>query len=254
MSQWNPWHGCHKISEGCSNCYVYRMDARHEKDASVVKKNSCFNLPLRKNRKGGYKIPAGDLVYTCFTSDFFLDDADEWRKEAWQMIRYRKDLHFLIITKRIHRFYINLPEDWGDGYPNVTICSTCENQDRANFRLPLLLDAPVKHKAIICEPLLGPVDLTPWLKPCIEQVVVGGESGNDARICRYEWVLDIKEQCNKSKIPFHFKQTGAKFMKDGRLYNISRKDQHRQARKANIDASGEYHACSWTGRTDVTCY
>lgn len=235
MSQWNPWHGCHKISEGCRNCYVYRMDARHERDASVVVKNSCFNLPLRKNRKGSYKLPPGETVYTCFTSDFFLDDADDWRKEVWEMISFRKDLHFFIITKRIHRFYVNLPTDWHDGYPNVTICSTCENQDMVNFRLPVLIEIPAHHKSIICEPLLGPVNIFPWLKPCIEQVVAGGESGNEARVCNYDWILSLRDQCEKSHIPFHFKQTGAKFIKDGRLYAIRRKDQHWQARKAGID-------------------
>ncbi|HEX2395770.1 MAG TPA: DUF5131 family protein [Bacteroidales bacterium] len=233
--QWNPWHGCHKISEGCRNCYVYRIDARHDRDASIVSRNVGFNMPLKKSRSGGYKIKPGETVFTCFTSDFFLEDADEWRAEAWQMIRFRKDLDFFIITKRIHRFYVNLPSDWGEGYPNVTICSTCENQDRADYRLPILLDVPVRHKAIICEPLLDKMNISRWLKPCIEEVVVGGESGNEARICNYEWVLDLQNQCVKHGIPFHFKQTGAKFMKEGRLYNIRRPDQHRQARKAGID-------------------
>lgn len=235
MSQWNPWHGCHKISEGCRNCYVYRIDERHEKDASDVKRNSAFELPLKKSRKGEYKIKPGETVYTCFTSDFFLDAADNWRAEAWQIIRFRSDLHFFIITKRIHRFYVNLPGDWGEGYQNVTICSTCENQDRASFRLPILLQVPVLHKAIICEPLLEKIDISPWLKQCIEEVVVGGESGSEARVCNYDWILDIRDQCIQNQIPFHFKQTGAKFMKDGRLYSIRREHQHRQARKAGID-------------------
>lgn len=57
MTVWNPWHGCHKISEGCLNCYVYRRDSTYDKDSSIVSKNKDFDLPIRKNRKGEYKIP-----------------------------------------------------------------------------------------------------------------------------------------------------------------------------------------------------
>jgi protein gp37 len=212
------------------------MDANYEKDASKVTKNTAFNLPLKKNRAGAYKLPPGETIYTCFSSDFFLDDADEWRAEAWQMMKIRSDLHFFLITKRIHRFEVGLPTDWGDGYPNVTVCSTCENQDRVNYRLPILQRLPIKHKAIICEPLLGPVNIESWLTPEIEQVVVGGESGNEARICRYDWVLDIRRQCVDHGIPFYFKQTGALFEKEGRVYRIRRQDQHRQASKADINS------------------
>jgi protein gp37 len=235
MAQWNPWHGCHKISAGCQNCYVYRIDASFDRDASIVSKTADFNLPVRKARNGSYKLSAGETIYTCFSSDFFLEEADEWRIEAWKMIQLRSDLHFLIITKRIDRFSVNLPPDWGDGYNNVTICSTCENQDRVEHRLPILLSVPIKHKAIICEPLLEPVNLSRWLNPSIESVTVGGESGRDARICDFGWVTNIRTQCVEKNVSFHFRQTGARFVKDGRLYNIKRKDQHSQAAKAGID-------------------
>lgn len=113
---WNPWHGCHKLSEGCRNCYVYRGDAKRGIDSSIVSKTKNFDLPVQKKKNGEYKIPPGSEVATCFTSDFFVEDADEWRTEAWQMIRERSDLTFLMITKRIDRLSVNLPEDWGDGY------------------------------------------------------------------------------------------------------------------------------------------
>lgn len=174
MAKWNLWHGCHKISPGCKNCYVYRFDAAFNRDASSVSKTADFDLPLRRKRNGEYKLPAGETIYTCFTSDFFLKEADEWRIEAWNMIQSRTDLQFYIITKRIDRFQVNLPQDWGDGYENVTICSTCETQEMADYRLPILLDLPIKHKAIICEPLLERIDLSNWLAPSIESVIVGG--------------------------------------------------------------------------------
>jgi protein gp37 len=66
-------------------------------------------------------------------------------------------------------------------------------------------------------------------------VAASGESGNEARICDYEWVLNIREQCIEADIPFCFHQTGAKFLKDGKLYRIIRKYQISQAKKAGID-------------------
>ena len=151
------------------------------------------------------------------------------------MIRQRQDLHFFFITKRIHRFYDAVPSDWGDGYENVTICCTTENQDRADFRLPIYLDVPIKHKHIICEPLLGPVDVSKYLGGWIEGLTAGGESGEAARLCRFEWVLSLREQCRNAGVPFHFKQTGARFEKDGRVYRIPRREQHKQAAQAGID-------------------
>ena len=124
MATWNPWHGCHKISAGCQNCYVYRIDAKIDKDSSIVVRTQNFNLPVRRGRDDEYKISCGEYVYTCFSSDFFLEDADEWRAEAWQMIGNRPDLYFFIVTKRINRFFISLPEDWEKGYDNVSVCCT----------------------------------------------------------------------------------------------------------------------------------
>lgn len=235
MPLWNPWHGCHKLSAGCVNCYVYRTDGKHGIDSSVVMKTKSFGLPVRKKRDGSYKIGAGEMVYTCFSSDFFVEDADEWRGEAWEMIRGRSDLRFLMITKRIDRLQAVVPDDWGEGYDNVTICCTMENQERADYRLPIYRAAPVKHKIIVCEPLLSAVDLSPYLGAWVEQVIVGGESGREARTCHYDWVLGIRRQCVEHGISFRFRQTGARLLKDGQLYRIRRQFQHSQARKAGID-------------------
>ena len=232
---WNLWHGCHKKSEGCLYCYVYRRDAEFEKDSSIVTKTASFSLPIRRNRKGEWKVPAGTLVWTCFTSDFFIEEADAWRPEAWLMMRRRSDLHFFMITKRPERIAQCLPDDWGDGYENVTICCTMENQQRADDRLPLYRTLPIKHKSIISEPLLEPINFGDKLGEWCEQVTVGGESGPEARVCDYDWVLGIRQQCIAAGVPFHFKQTGAHFRKDGRLYSIPRKQQMPQARKAGID-------------------
>lgn len=235
MVNWNPWHGCHKISPGCQHCYMYRSDARYERDSTLVRKTSSFNLPLRRNRSGEWKIPTNSMVWTCFTSDFLLPDADDWRADAWDMIRQRRDVHFLFITKRIDRFAKCIPTDWGDGWPHVHVCCTCENQQMADYRLPIFQEAPIAHKSIVTEPLLERIDLSKWLGPWVSGVITGGESGPDARVCHYDWILDIRRQCIDAKVPFRFKQTGACFFKDGRLYHIERRFQHAQARKAAIN-------------------
>lgn len=235
---WNPWHGCIKYSEGCQNCYVYRIDELAGRKSNAVSKNADFDLPIKRNRKGEYKIKSGETVYTCLSSDFFLEEADIWRREAWKIISERPDVNFVIITKRILRFYEQLPEDWGDGYDNVTIACTCENQRRADERLPFFLEAPIKHRMIICEPLLERIDLSPYLDGRIEDVVVGGESGDfdKARPCDFDWVLGIRDACIMSGTSFTFKQTGSNFIKNGKLYQIARKYQHTQAKRAKINA------------------
>jgi protein gp37 len=211
------------------------MDARFNRDPSVIGKTSNFDLPLKKTRNGEYKLKPDDIIFTCLSSDFFLEEADEWRIEAWKMIRLRRDLHFYIITKRIERFRVSLPEDWNGGYDNVTICVTCENQEMADLRMPILLELPIRHKSVICEPLLGKIDLSSSLDESIEEVTVGGESGSEARTCQYDWVLDIRSQCIAKNISFNFKQTGSRFVKNNRLYRIERKDQLPLAAKAGIN-------------------
>lgn len=233
---WNPWHGCTKYSEGCLNCYVYRIDGGFEKESRTVRLNAAYDLPVKSGRNG-FRIKPGDEVYTCLSSDFFIEEADAWRPHAWEMMAARRDLKFIIITKRIIRAALCLPPDWGDGsaYDHVYIGCTCENQRRADERLPVFLGLPVKHRFIVCEPLLERIDLTPYLTGGIGSVIAGGESGDDARVCDWSWVTGLRDQCAAAGVKFHFKQTGANFSKDGRVYSIPRKYQLDQARRAGID-------------------
>lgn len=235
MSDWNPWHGCRKLSEGCRHCYIYRMDARYHKDASIIYQTRDFDLPLKRKRDQEYQLKPDSLVYTCFTSDFLLEEADAWRPACWEMMRKRSDLMFLFLTKRIDRFLDCVPDDWGSGYPNVIVGCTVENADCAKQRLPLFQTLPILHKTIVCQPLLGAIDLSPYLRDSIDQVVVGGEMGLEARVCDYDWVLQIHEQCKKANVSFIFRQTGANFRKDGKLYRIPRKYQFSQAKKAGLN-------------------
>ena len=239
---WNLWHGCTKVSAGCKNCYVYRRDLMNGKDPTSVHKTQAFHLPVQRYRsgarKGDYKYLSGTRFYTCFSSDFFHPDADSWRDEAWDMMKTRSDCFFTMITKRPERILQSLPSDWGNGYDNIEISCTCENQAMADIRLPVFLELPLKHCSIIHEPMLSQIDLRKYLIQYgnkIESISVGGESGPEARVCDYSWVLDARTQCLEYGIPFHYHQTGAKLLKDGRLYNIPRREQHRQAKKAGID-------------------
>lgn len=234
---WNPWHGCTKISPGCKYCYVYRQDEMYgaPEASCLCRKTGSFDLPVRRNRARGYKIGAGKIVFTCFTSDFLLSDADAWRPDCWRMIRQRSDCWFYFFTKRIDRLAECLPPDWGSGYDNVLIGCTVENQDRADHRLPLFRALPVKHRSIIAAPLLERIDLSAYLGEDIEEVSVSGESGLDARVCDYDWILALRRQCVEKNVPFCFHQTGARLQKDGRLFRIPRAAQIAQAQRAGID-------------------
>lgn len=236
-ADWNPWHGCTKISPGCRYCYVYRQDEMYgaEVASSQCRKTAAFNLPIKRKRDHSWKIAGGKVVFTCFTSDFLLKDADEWRPECWQMMKERSDLWFYFFTKRIDRLGEVLPDDWGDGYPNVMIGCTVENQQMADYRLPIFRSLPIRHKSIIVAPMIGPVDLSAYMDDTIEEVSVGGESGLHARPLDYGWVLALREQCVEKNVPFLFHQTGANLIKDGRQYHIPRCHQHSQAHKAGID-------------------
>ncbi len=238
MPMWNPWHGCHKISAGCRHCYVYREDAAFGASipSSEVRRTASFNLPVKKDRKGNWKFPAGTEFALCFTSDLLIEEADGWREEVWNMIRRRDDCSFFFFTKRIERFAECLPDDWGEGYDNVAVGCTVENQDRADCRMPIFLSLPIRHRLVVVAPMLGRIDLTEYLDPArIEEVSVGGESGKYARSLDYEWVLDMHRQCREAGIRFCFHQTGSYLIKDGRQYHIPRNLQHSQAQKAGLN-------------------
>lgn len=235
---WNPWQGCTKVSPACRGCYMFRDKARYGQDPTKVVRSAAptFNLPLAKGKRA---IPPGSLVFTCSWSDWFHADADPWRDEAWALIRQRSDLLFLILTKRADRIADHLPADWGAGYPNVALGVTAENQEWANKRIPLLLQAPARFRFVSIEPMVGAVDLatvrdgswydregasyynaltgSAWWSdgshglgggPRLDWVIVGGESGPDARPMREEWVRDVIDACRHTGTLCHFKQWG----------------------------------------------
>lgn len=125
------------------------------------------------------------------------------------------------------------PTTWFNGYENVTVGCTIENQDRADFRLEIFSSLPIKYKVIICQPFIERIDIGKYLKD-IERVVVSGESDYIGRQLNYDWVLLIRDQCIKNNVNFEFRQCGTNFIKDGKRFKLKVKDLHSQTIKANI--------------------
>lgn len=234
---WNPWHGCHRCSEGCQNCYAYFLDKRYGRDTNeVVKNKSDFTLPVKTDRSGKFKLEKGSYVRVCMASDFFLEEADAWREEAWDMIRRRKDVTFSLLTKRASRIKDCLPEDWGDGWDNVAFSVSCENQKRLDERIPYLLDVPAKHRWVSLKPFIGEIDIEKYLATGgIETVLSGGENYLGSRPLHYEWVKKVHDACEKHNVQHIFGQTGNIFVVDGKEYKIrNRTDQMVEALKCDL--------------------
>lgn len=193
---WNPWHGCQKVSPGCAHCYMYRDKARYGQDPSkVVRGKTTFDLPLR------WKEPK--LIFTCSWSDFFIEEADLWRPEAWDIIRTTPHHSYQILTKRPERIANHLPKDWP--LRNVWLGVSVENP-RFYSRIAVLRELPAPVRFLSLEPLLAAMPRLPL--EGISWVIVGGESGPRSRPMKQEWACDIRDQCVRAGIPFFFKQWG----------------------------------------------
>ena len=197
---WNPWHGCKKISPGCKNCYMYRDKKRWGQDGSVIKRASrqTFNAPKKMN---------GPLVFTCSWSDFFIEQADTWRDDAWKIIKETPHLTYQILTKRPELIKDRLPEDWENGYENVWLGVSVESDDYL-YRINALEEIPCVLRFVSAEPLLGPLCCLEMYTPNIGWVISGGESGPDFREAKQEWFMDIANICRRNRIPYFHKQNG----------------------------------------------
>lgn len=233
---WNPWHGCRRYSEGCEHCYMFHLDSQHGRDGGEIRRvTTNFDLPLKKDRHGEYKVPDGTCLRVCMTSDFFLEEADPWREEAWAMMRARPDVTFWLLTKRAERIERCLPKDWGEGYENVSLNITVENQRRADERFPILLALPACHKGAMAAPLIGPMDVEAYLATGqIESLFADGENYEGARPLHYEWVAALYEQCVRQQVPFSFFGIGNTFVMEGRTYHVCKAYQHVQALRSGL--------------------
>lgn len=224
---WNPWMGCTKVSPGCAHCYMFREQKRYGNDPAIVRRSkTTFTSPL------AWSDPA--LVFTCSWSDWFHEAADAWRDEAWPIIKATPHLTYQILTKRPERMREHMPRDWGNGYPNVWLGVSVENQ-RWVSRIHQLYFVPAVVKFVSAEPLLGPLDLHDEPDPTldaqypietIDWLIVGGESGADARPMELNWVRSLRDQCASQGVAFFLKQLGGnpdaraheKAILDGRIH------------------------------------
>lgn len=220
---------------------MYFLDRqRGMSGANIFKVKNNFDYPLQKNKNGRFKVQSGEQLRVCMTSDFFLEEADVWRPEVWTMIKQRPDVVFFLLTKRPERVAQCLPNDWGDGWENVFFNVTCENQLRADERIPILFDLPFKHKGIMAAPFIGEISLAPYLSAgMIEQVIAGGENYDGARPLHYEWVKRLYDECVAADVTFAFIETGNCFVKDGKTYRLDNKYlQANQAWKSGLQYQG----------------
>ena len=213
---WNTAVGCHPTSTGCKNCYARTIvEDRMGKDFLVITKTApaTFRAPL----KWAKKTP-GARVFANSLSDFFLEEQDPWRAEAWDIIRRTPELTYLILTKRPERIAICLPvapshpnsmtQSFDSTWPwkHVWLGVSVETQQFAK-RMDVLRKVPVyaNQRFVSAEPLLGPLnlDLTDY-----RWVISGGESGVDARRMDMDWVRSIRDQCKSAGAMYHHKQHG----------------------------------------------
>jgi protein gp37 len=245
-STWNPWIGCTEVSPACDNCYAKEWDRRFHAGrhwgpgaprlltsiASHVKVGRWNYLALETEFAG---IKGFWPVFVESLGDFFDNEVPpHWRNEAWTVMRECRNLTFIIVTKRVGNVAPMLPDDWGRGWPHVWLLVTACNQAEADRDIPKLLQVPAAMRGVSIEPMLGPVDLSRFVydredkiraamnSPAafnrdqaedgiphpLDWVIVGGESGQNARPMHPEWVRSLRDQCQAAGVPFFFKQWG----------------------------------------------
>ena len=241
---WNPVTGCTRVSPGCENCYIdwappFRMEDRHFRDGDGNRSHAIGSTtgvrlhPDRLNQPLRWRKPR--RVFVNSLSDLFHEDVpDTYIAAVFEVIARAPDHTFQVLTKR-HGRMKSLLNSWArDGMvidsgwlhtgrplgelrqiaplwtppPNVWLGVTVEDQQRADLRIPALLDTPAEVRFLSCEPLLGRVDLRRSIDPGIDWIIVGGESGKDARPMHPDWARSLRDQCQDAGVPFFFKQRG----------------------------------------------
>lgn len=219
----NPITGCTKVSPGCKNCYAETMAKRlkamgQPQYQNVIDSNGWWNGHIEfveSALKKPLKRKKPTMYFVNSMSDPFHERMkDEWLNKIWLTMAACHWHTFQVLTKRAERMY-----EWlKDRTPlkNVWLGVSVENQETANRRIPYLVSTPSMTHFLSCEPLLAPIELE--LQGCnygrddlheyIDWVIVGGESGQNARPCRPDWVRSIRDECQAAGVPFLFKQWG----------------------------------------------
>jgi protein gp37 len=230
---WNPTTGCDKVSPGCTHCYAEAITKRFTQNFP-----NGFNLTLYPDRLDQpKKWRTSSLIFVNSMSDLFHKDVPfEFIKKVFDIIKETPHHVYQILTKRHERLLELADElDWHD---NIWMGVSVENQNYVN-RVNSLRQVPAKVRFLSCEPLLGnlELDLTE-----INWVIVGGESGNNHRLIKLEWVEHIRDQCLENNVPFFFKQWGGRTPKaGGRLLDDQIWDQ--------MPKEWEKHLKKWTNKS-----
>jgi len=236
----NPWHGCIEVSPGCTNCYARTLSHRYGHDVWGPAKTTgrrmmsenYWRQPLRWN-EAAKKAGTRARVFCASMADVFEDHPQvvNARMQLFNLIDATPYLDWLLLTKRPE----NIARMMGADVPeNIWLGTSCEDQKRADERIPHLLKVPARVRFLSCEPLLGPVDLSPWLICCpscgapradtsyagcqycdaypevrgVSWVICGGESGPGARPMHPDWSRSLRDQCQAAGVAFFFKQWG----------------------------------------------
>lgn len=207
----NPWIGCTKISPACDNCYAELYDNRFSKQSrwgskAARTRTKNWGYPKKWNAIAQH-LGVRNKVFCASLADVFDNHPSidrSWREDLWSLIRQTEHLDWLLLTKRPQNITKFLPHDWSEGYKNVWLGTTVENQTEYDRRVPVLSDIPAGKRFLSMEPLIGPVTLSKPEK--INWIIVGGESGSSFRPMNPQWVRHIRNQCKTNNIHFFFKQ------------------------------------------------
>ena len=245
---WNPVTGCSPISEGCAHCYAARM-ANRLRGRCGYPKDEPFQVTIHEDRlEDPMRWKKPQRIFVGSMTDLFLKEPnfDSVRDHYGRFIPPIFDVidqcphhTFMFLTKRPSHMAQVLCGEWScdaygdswhfrEGKPmaNVWIGVTCENQARADERIPILLQIPAAKRFVSLEPMLGEVDLREYVwerpirpsvglmeerlvyRPSLDWVILGGETGPGARPMHPDWVRSVRDQCQAAGVPFFFKQWG----------------------------------------------
>ena len=220
---WNPWTGCTKVSPGCDHCYMYRDYPRLREMGNPGYQNApdLVRVALGQLEKPRtWRKPR--MVFVCSMSDFFHPAVPPAvRLQVFQLMTETAESQghiYQLLTKRpglAAGFWQAHQEELGEWHPNIWLGTSVENQKYAP-RLTVLARAPAKVRFVSAEPLLGPVDIEPWLQDQeFHWIICGGESGPEARPMATEWARSLRDQARRSGVPFFLKQLGGRRDKRG---------------------------------------
>ena len=201
---WNPVTGCSQVSEGCKNCYAFRMAKRLQAMGNKRYVNG-FEVTLHHDLIGLPKSwKRSRLIFVNSMSDLFHEKVPEsFIETVFQTISQTPKHTYQILTKRAERLAALAPKlIWPD---NLWMGVTVESAKYVG-RIDMLRMVPAAVRFLSMEPMIGPVSRMDLQG--IEWVIVGGESGPGARIIMKNWVEDIRDQCVAAGVPFFFKQWG----------------------------------------------